>query len=611
MSNSIVVLIKEASEAKALIQLATSFASALEHKLVIAIVNKKGAVESLPLEEVDPEIRTGSILSDSLPLLQSKYEEGISSEVAMLSENNLNEEILELARKSAAKLLLLGYHDYGCLNYQVAEKIFLEANSDLLVVRINPDTAIKKFKNILIPIVGGPHAIAALKCAEQLARDGGMLTLLFIESSANDLYKDVGMRRLESFLKQAGLERGDHIQLRVELANNIGETISKVAEEGFELVLVGSSSVGSIRRTLFGTLSNQLITSSHGPALGVFRKKRPFLVAFRGKFENILDLVIPQLNREERVNLFEEIEIRSKWSFDFFVLMVLSTVIAALGLLQNSAAVVIGAMLVAPLMTPLLGSGLSVLQENSPLFKRSIHAVLYGFVAAFISSALVGLFFSEGTLTAQMLARTSPTMLDILVGLLSGIAAAHCISRPALSAALPGVAIAAALVPPIATSGVAFSIGEYSHTLGSFLLFFTNVIAIVLGSAMSFFAAGVRPKKAEECANRWYLKVTTVLMVLLVALTTLYLTNPSYHSKSLSPEVHAAISKILDSSKATIQKANVVKGALGNPKVLLNIQSPRPLEKTAERKIVSKFQSLIDKKVEVELKTELISKLTS
>ena len=607
MSNSTIVLIKEGSEAKALIELATSFAKALEHQLIVALIDKKAQATPTPLEELDVDALSIPLLADNISLLKAKNDHGIDASVAILSAESLNQQILELAKKTSAKLMLLGYHDYGHLT----EKIFSEANSDLLVVRINPETAIKEFNNILVPIVGGPHAIAALKCAEKLARENGVMTLLFVEASANDLYKDVGLRRLQSFLKQAGIEPAEHIKLRVELSNNIGETISRVAEEGFELVLVGSSKVGSIRRTLFGTLSNKLITSSHGPALGVFRKKRPFLAAFRGKFEDILDLVIPQLDREERVTLFEEIEIRSKWNFDFLVLMVLSTVIAALGLLQNSAAVVIGAMLVAPLMTPLLGSGLSVLQENIPLFKRSLHAVIYGFIAAFISSSIIGVFFSEGTLTAQMLARTSPTMLDILVGLLSGIAAAHCISRPALSAALPGVAIAAALVPPIATSGVAFSIGEYTHTLGSFLLFFTNVIAIVLGSAMSFFAAGVRPKKAEERANAWYLKVTSILIVLLTALTTLYLSNPSYHSKDLSPKLHAKISEVLNSSEATIQRASIVKGKNGNPKVLLNIKSPRPIQKTVEREILNKFRSLLDKKVEVQLKTELISQLGS
>ena len=118
-------------------------------------------------------------------------------------------------------------------------------------------------------------------------------------------------------------------------------------------------------------------------------------------------------------------------------------------MIQDSAAVVIGAMLVAPLMSPLLGCGMAIVQGNLPLFRNSLKAVLFGFLVALAIGVVLGFISPMGELTDELRARGGPTVLDMLVALLSGIAAAYCNGRPNLSAALPGVAIAAALVPPL------------------------------------------------------------------------------------------------------------------------------------------------------------------
>ena len=98
----------------------------------------------------------------------------------------------------------------------------------------------------------------------------------------------------------------------------------------------------------------------------MIRKARPITARLRARLAAWLDFSIPQLDREERIQLFKELQDGSSWNFDFFALIALSTAIAAFGLVQNSTAVVIGAMLVAPLMTPLLGAGLALVQGNYP-----------------------------------------------------------------------------------------------------------------------------------------------------------------------------------------------------------------------------------------------------
>ena len=227
---------------------------------------------------------------------------------------------------------------------------------------------------------------------------------------------------------------------------------------------------------------------------------------------------IPQLDREQRIELVDRLETNSTFDFDFVALISLSTIIAALGLIRNSAAVVIGAMLVAPLMTPLVGMGFALIQANEKLIWSTMRSVLFGFAVAFMTSVILGAAIpkswwndvtvaapvveSEVMLNAELASRCKPHLLDLVVALVSGVAGAYATGRPNLIGALPGVAIAAALVPPIATSGILFAIGEFELSRNAFLLFFTNIVAIVLGTTFAFWGIGInapatKPKDGE------------------------------------------------------------------------------------------------------------------
>jgi hypothetical protein len=124
-----------------------------------------------------------------------------------------------------------------------------------------------------------------------------------------------------------------------------------------------------------------------------------------------------------------------------------------------------------------------------------------------------------------MAARGEPTPLDLGIGLVSGMAAAYAYARPRLIAALPGVAIAAALVPPIATTGLAFAFGEWGVGLGAALLFTTNVVAIILGASGAFYATGLRGRqRVGRWASRVFIGLVAALMFLAIPLSR-YLMN--------------------------------------------------------------------------------------
>ena len=210
---------------------------------------------------------------------------------------------------------------------------------------------------------------------------------------------------------------------------------------------------------LFSTLPPHLLEGEHATAVGVLRAPRRLVSRTMETLQYWFSRRLPQMSREERVGLFETLQSRSRWDVDFLSLMALSTAIAALGLIQGSTAVVIGAMLVAPLMTPLLSAGLALVQGNLPLLRTASRALILGFLTALVIGFALGVLSPMPSLSDELTARGQPTLLDLGIAFFSGLAAAYASARPALSAALPGVAIAAALVPPIATVGVSLSQG--------------------------------------------------------------------------------------------------------------------------------------------------------
>src|SRR5512133_194364 len=209
----------------------------------------------------------------------------------------------------------------------------------------------------------------------------------------------------------------------------------------------------------------------------------PFRIA---KFFNRF---VSRLTSDERRELIAEIKPTASPGFDFFLLVILSCSIATLGLITNSSAVIIGAMLLAPLMSPIIGMGLASIIGDDQLIKASTSALFRGALLAILLSFLMTLvnrflpFVSLQELPAEIMARTRPTPIDLIIALAGGMAAAYAMTRPNLSAALPGVAIATALMPPLCTIGFGIAMNRWDVAGGASLLFITNAVTITFASA--------------------------------------------------------------------------------------------------------------------------------
>ncbi|MGI9598156.1 MAG: DUF389 domain-containing protein, partial [Acidimicrobiales bacterium] len=211
------------------------------------------------------------------------------------------------------------------------------------------------------------------------------------------------------------------------------------------------------------------------------------------------------------------------WAYRFTMMLTLSVIVAVMGLSLNSAAVVIGAMLLAPLMQPVLAAGACL---SMALFTKSLIAltkVAAATVWCIAIAYLISRILPESGLTSEVLARTQPDIKDLVVALAAGAAGAYATVREDVSSSLPGVAVAVALVPPLATVGIALEHEENALAFGALLLYFTNLAAIVFASIAVFVVTGfVPPRRLSDNLLRLTLASVALVGIVIVVAVPLY-----------------------------------------------------------------------------------------
>lgn len=250
----------------------------------------------------------------------------------------------------------------------------------------------------------------------------------------------------------------------------------------------------------------------------------------------------PQALEALRNNLLSEAEL----SLNFLVLLVSSCIIATLGLLMNSAAVIIGAMIIAPLMLPLRGLALGALEADAPLLRQSLFTLGIGTAVAILMSGLVGGIFNlpASSFGSEIFARTQPNLADLAVALAAGGVSGFAKIRPQLSDALAGTAISVALMPPLCVVGIALSQGHWGASGGAFLLYLTNFLGITLACIIIFILGGysLNPSQMRRALG-WFSAMTSLLMVpLFISLSTLL----------RQKQLEAAIKDILQNQTITV-----------------------------------------------------------
>ena len=176
-----------------------------------------------------------------------------------------------------------------------------------------------------------------------------------------------------------------------------------------------------------------------------------------------------QVSPERAQVVIREISDGSEPGLRFYILVVVSTMIADFSLIMNSTAVIIGAMLVAPLMATIFGIALALIRGDARLLGRASQAEIAGVVAAIGMGFLLDAVYPSLEPTPEMISRTQPQLFDLMVAIFSGFAGVYALVDEKISPALPGVAMAITIVPPLANTGPCISVGAYAGAVGSFL----------------------------------------------------------------------------------------------------------------------------------------------
>lgn len=211
---------------------------------------------------------------------------------------------------------------------------------------------------------------------------------------------------------------------------------------------------------------------------------------------NYLSKAIPLFSHASQAQytaLFSNLREEGKLSASFMILLILATMIATFGLFINSSSVIIGAMLLAPLMQPIVSLSMGVLRQDNSLQIDGMKTIMIGVITVILTSAVISMFTPIERLTSEMSGRLSPTILDLFVAIVSGTAAAYAKSNEKILGSLAGVAIAVALVPPLAVSGIGLGWADWQMFSSAFLLFVTNLVGIVLAAAFTFVLLGFSP----------------------------------------------------------------------------------------------------------------------
>jgi uncharacterized hydrophobic protein (TIGR00271 family) len=281
----------------------------------------------------------------------------------------------------------------------------------------------------------------------------------------------------------------------------------------------------------------------------------------------------------------------------FTMLMVLSSGIAAFGLLADSSAVVIGAMLVAPLMTPITAAAAATVMARNARLVRSIAVIVLGTLAAiavgYFTAVIAGTEITSVTdLPRQVTDRTFPGLLDLGVAVTAGAAAGYIAPRRSTLSALPGVGIAVALVPPLAVVGITLEAGAGDLAANAFLLYVTNLAAIVFAASVMLILAGFRPTSVASGSLARRLLITLGAVVA-VAIPLTQHTRDAIRDASLEHSVTSAVVEWDDSVRVLELTADVVDSRASVQLVVSGPNTPRPAWQLATE-IERRFDGPVD-----------------
>ncbi|HET90404.1 MAG TPA: TIGR00341 family protein [Chloroflexi bacterium] len=555
--------------------------------------------DQIPLEEGRHRAAAGRTLLERA--VEQARAENFEIETMTRVAHSVAQGILDTAREENIALILMGWRgdtrSFSASMGPVIDAVIRDAPCDVTVVKGDGWSGAAK---ILVPAAGGPHAPIAAQLALTLSEaEGAKVTALYVQlGRATPEQMELNKQRLAQTF--AGLEFSHPLQQKVVVADSIVEGIIREAA-GYDLVLLGASEEGMLDQFVFGSIPQQIAARVPKTAIIVRGYGGPTEFWIRKLTRGLLHL-LPRLNAEEQLGLRETMSTSARPNVNYFVLIVLSCIIATLGLLLDSAAVVIGAMLVAPLMSPILAFSLGIVLGDVRLIRLSIEAVFKGVALATIIAIFIGILSPLKELTGEIMARTQPNLLDLTVALASGMAGAYALARKDVSAALPGVAIAAALMPPLGVVGLGLALGEPRVAGGAFLLFITNIASISLAGAIIFLLLGVHPDtwrpEAQQHVRRGLVGITFLLLIIAIPLGIVM--RGDVRDTARRQTAHQILHQRLSATGSELVHLEIEHGPTGIT-ISATVRAVTPLDQDTVDELVTALTAQLEQPVQLEL----------
>ena len=452
---------------------------------------------------------------------------GVPVEVVVQKGDKPAHDILATLRRDPPDLLLLAWSGESSqgrfLLGRNLDSLVQDAPCNAVISRTgsdrpslgDPQAGIRK---VLIPAAGGPNALLAVELALSLSPETEITALNVAREVQGHVALSLGKQRLDEILEPWADE--PRVKAKVVQSHSIIRGILAEASRGYDLLMIGASHESYLDRVLFGNVPQTVVAQSTAPAVVV--KRHTHLMRVGTWFRRLgwrFFGVLPTLSLKQQTSVYKEIRDGAQPKIDFFVMIALSAAIATFGLLQDSPAVIIGAMLVAPLMSAIFGLSLGIVRGDPRLLRRAASATLRGVLLAVAVGALLAFIVPVRTLPNEVTSRIYPNMLDLGVAVVSGAAGAYALCRKEVSAALPGVAIAAALVPPLSVIGIGIAFWDGQVAGGATLLFTTNLVAISAAGGGVFLWLGFRPIPGQRARAQVFRRGVIGSLLLLVAVS--------------------------------------------------------------------------------------------
>lgn len=300
--------------------------------------------------------------------------------------------------------------------------------------------------------------------------------------------------------------------------------------------------------------------------------------------------ILPRATTEEFEELFKVLRENASVSSSFVVMMILSTLIATFGLFGDSSPVIIGAMILAPIISPIVSFSMGMVRYDVNMMKSGLITILIGTLVSLVFAAGVSLIIPLKIITPEIDARLSPTLLDMGIAVASGVAAAYAHAKSGIAKSLAGVAIAVALVPPLSVAGIGIGWWDWEVFSGAILLYFTNLAGIIMFAGITFLMLGFAPFKRA--------KMGLIYTFLIIAMVTIPLSLSFNRIRT-----EARITKQLEGTNVDDIILKDVKVRFGEPLMVSVklVSGSNPIEAEEMERIKYEIENRIGKPIRLEV----------